>query len=143
MISEKYKEIWLNKPNYLELLKKRMGARNQNLTTLIYAESDTRALVKSLFLLRELCLSEEIDLDTLKKVTTIFLVNDQSRALRYYRMEELAHYLREVIEGLNHVDSIRAYKSLIEEVLFYIGRLNFWIDKEIPWSFLSSVFMER
>lgn len=143
MISDKYKEIWLNKPKDLESLKKRMGARNQNLTTLIYAESDTRALVKSLFLLRELCLSEEIDLDTLKKVTTIFLVNDQSRALRYYRMEELAHYLREVIEDLNHVDSIRAYKSLIEEVLFYMGRLNFWIDKEIPWSFLSSVFMER
>ena len=143
MISEKYKEIWLNKPNYLELLKKRMGARNQNLTTLMYAESDTRALVKSLFHLRELCLSEEIDLDTLKKVTTIFLVNDQSRALRYYRMEELAHYLSEVIEDLNHVDSIRAYKSLIEGVLLYMGRLNFWIDEEIPWFSLTSVFLKR
>jgi len=143
MIKGRYKEIWLNRPKDIEALKMRMGTKNQNLTTLIYAEGDTRAFVKYLSSLRELCISEEIDLNTIKKITEIFLRSDQSRAIRYYRMEGFAQFLKEAMEVLQKVSSIQDYKSLIEEVLIYVGRVNFWIDEQIPWSELSSYFLER
>lgn len=134
----RYHEIWNNKPEDIEALKKRMGAKSQNLTPLIYAESDTRALVKCLSYLREISLTEDLDLNTLKTVTNIFLINDQSRALRYYRMEGYARFLEKSVEILKKSNSIREYIEVIEETLIYIGRINFWIDEQIPWASLAS-----
>ena len=39
MITGRYKKIWFKKPDDIEAVKRRQGAKNQNLTTLIYAEA--------------------------------------------------------------------------------------------------------
>jgi hypothetical protein len=137
-VKGKYREIWNNKPQDIEALKKRMGAKNQNLTPLIYAESDTRALVKCLSYMREVSLTEDLDLNTLKTITSIFLINDQSRALRYYRMEGYARFLEQRVETLKRSNSISEYIDVIGEILIYVGRINFWIDEQIPWPSLVS-----
>jgi len=140
MITGRYKKIWFKKPDDIEAVKRRQGAKNQNLTTLIYAEGDTRALVRFLSYLRELCLSEELDLDTVKKISMIFIESEQSRVLRYYNMKDLGQFLKETLEDLKHIASLQEYTDLIEEVLIYIGRMSFWIDEQIPWSYLASVY---
>ncbi len=137
-----YHDIWNNRPGDVKALKKRRGAKNQKLTPLIYAESDTRALVKCLSYLREVSKTEDLDLNTLKKITLAFLQNDQSRAIRYYRMEGYARFLGQTAEALKNAGSIAAYRETIEEALIYVGRINFWIDEEIPWASLASAFSD-
>jgi hypothetical protein len=139
-VTASYHDIWNNRPEDVEALKKRIGAKNQKLTPLVYAESDTRALVKCLSYLREVSKTEDLDLNTLKKITRVFFQNDQSRAIRYYRMEGYARFLEKSSEALKNADSISAYREIIEEALIYVGRINFWIDEEIPWASLASAF---
>jgi hypothetical protein len=139
-MTARYQELWSNRPEDIEALKKRAGAKNQGLTPLIYAESDTRALVKCLSYLREVSMTEELDLNTLKKITNIFLQNDQSRAIRYYQMEGYARFLEKSRQALNEAKSTLQYRHVIEEALIYVGRINFWIDEEIPWASLASTF---
>jgi hypothetical protein len=139
-VTVRHQEPWNNRPEDIEALKKRTGAKNQRLTPLIYAESDTRALVKCLSYLREISMTEDLDLNTLKIITSIFLQNDQSRAIRYYRMEGYAQFLEKSRAAVNEANSILEYRQVIEEALIYSGRINFWIDREIPWASLASTF---
>ena len=139
-MTARHQEPWNNRPEDIEALTKRTGAKNQRLTPLIYAESDTRALVKCLSYLREISMTEDLDLNTLKVITSIFLQNDQSRAIRYYQMEGYAQFLEKSRAAVNEANSILEYRQVIEEVLIYAGRLNFWIDREIPWASLASTF---
>ncbi len=139
-MTTRHQEVWNSRPEDIDALEKRVGAKSQRLTPLIYAESDTRALVKCLSYLREVSMTEDLDLNTLKIVTNIFLQNDQSRAIRYYQMEGYARFMEKSRGALHKANSILEYRQVIEEVLVYVGRINFWIDEEIPWASLASAF---
>ena len=111
---------------------------NQSLTTVMYADTDTQSIAKYLYNLREVSKLSKIDLETLKKTTLVQLQFDQSRSTRYYQLGTATKVLTKTIRALPKVRSMKDYQALIGELLLYIGRLNFWIDLEIPWAKLAS-----
>ncbi len=139
-IRKERERIWLRKPEDIGSLKRRIGARKQNFTTVMYADTDTQAMVKYLYNLRDASKIKGVDLPTLKRITEIMLGLDQRRAVIYYHLQKTAQLLEMTMDALKRVRTVKGYQSLIGEVLLYIGKLNYWIDLEIPWSRLAKAF---
>jgi hypothetical protein len=142
-IRKEREKIWLRRSEDIPTLKKRIGSMKQNFTTVMYADTDTQSMVKYLYHLRETSKLKGVNLDTLKKVAINQLQFDQGRATRYYRLHKTAELLGQAIEALKTVRSVSAYRALIGELLLYLGKLNYWIDLEIPWAKLAKAFRPR
>jgi len=140
MTRKERENIWLRRSEDIATLKRRIGSMKQNFTTVMYADNDTQAMVKYLYNLREVSKMKKADLATLKQAAALMLEFDKRRAIVYYRLNRTAKLLGEAIEALKKVRTVKGYQALIGEVLLYIGRLNYWIDLEIPWSKLAKAF---
>lgn len=140
MIKTEREKIWLHRPEDIKTLKKRVGPMKQKFTTIIYADNDTQSVVKYLYNLREVSKLAGIDLETLKKVTLMQLQFDQKRATIYYHLGNTAKIFTRTVEAIQEVRSTEDYRDLIGEMLLYIGKLNYWIDLEIPWNKLAITF---
>ena len=140
LIKKEREKIWLSRPEDIRTLKRRLGAAKQNLTTLIYADNDTQSMEKYLYHLRQASKLDGMDLDTLRMLAIKQLEFDHRRADIYYQLNNFAKVLLQAIEALKGIRSVEDYRRLVEELIFYIGKLNFWIDLEIPWNKLSLIF---
>jgi hypothetical protein len=139
-IRKERERIWLHRSEDIGTLRKRIGSMKQNFTTIMYADTDTQSLVKYLYNLRETSKMKGVHLGTLKQAAILFLEFDRRRATVYYRLNITAKLLEKVIDAIKGVKSIKTYQTLIGELLLYIGKLNYWIDLEIPWSKLAKAF---
>ncbi len=143
MIRKEREKIWLRQSEDIATMKRRIGSMKQNFTTVMYGDTDTQAMVKYLYNLREASKMKRADLTTLKQATALMLEFDRRRAIVYYRLNRTAKLLGEAIEALKKVRTLKGYQALIGEVLLYIGRLNYWIDLEIPWAKLAKAFRAK
>jgi hypothetical protein len=139
-VARERERIWWTIPSDILRLRGRKGARQQNFTVTMYADGDTRAVGRYLYHLRESSLSDDIDLHTLMQVTLIFLRFDQRRLLRYFELHDAAAVFSRVLHVLPTVHTTSEYRQLIEELLLYVNRLNYWIDLQIPWHKLVTTF---
>ncbi len=142
-IRKERERIWLHRSEDIGTMKKRIGSMKQNFTTVMYADTDTQSMVKYLYNLRETSKIKGAHLGTLKQAAILFLEFDRRRATVYYRLNITAKLLDKFIEALKQVKSAKTYQTLIGEFLLYIGKINYWIDLEIPWNRLAKAFKER
>jgi hypothetical protein len=141
-IKKERKRIWFNEPADLESLKKRLGVKNQSLTVVIFAYRDMAAIVKYLYVFREISRGEGFDLETVKRVTIELLKIDCARfGTTFYRLKEMERIFAEAIEALTDASTPGEYLALIEELIIYTGRFEQWIDREIPWNKFADIFM--
>ncbi len=79
----------------------------------------------------------------MKKATLLMLGFDQRQASVYYRLDGTTKLLKGAIAALKKVRTRKGYQPLVSELLLYLGRLNCWIDLEIPWSRLAKAFRAK
>ena len=148
MSAEKYQEaiaaitagrekIWLEPPAGLDAIKGRLGAKGQNLTTLIFADKDTHSIMKYLHTLRDAA-AEGVDLDALKNLAVRQFKYDQRRFVNYYRANDIASVFEAAAEGAQAAGDVEEFRALTGELLLYDMRLNYWVDINIPWSELAA-----
>jgi hypothetical protein len=134
------KSILLEKPADMKLLKARLGARGQNLSVLIYAAADTGALVECLSSIRATALEESSDLPTLISLTRKAASFWGSRFKRYYHLETLHNLVNEAIAVLDEVKTKEEFITLVQALASYVGKMNYWVDLEIPWGEITKGF---
>lgn len=135
--------IWMDRPNDINLLKLRIGAHEQNLSIIIYAATDTAALVDYLASIRNTIINKKVDLETLANAVRISIEFWGSRYKRYFSMEVAPTLMAEAAQACKELKTIEELNTLVEAVKTYVCRLNYWIDLEIPWDYLTSVYEGR
>ena len=125
-------KIWLDQPADLDSIKGRLGAKDQSLTTLIFADKDTHSIMKYLHALRDAA-AEGVDLDALKNLAVKQIKYDQVRFENYYRSPEIAGVFEAAAEGVQAAAGPEEFRAITGELLLYGMRLNYWVDINIPW----------
>lgn len=131
--------IWLDPPEELPAVATREAQGNQRLSIWLYAESDTRMFTEVMYVLRCCAMEESSDLETMKKCIGRLLEFIGSVLDRYYYQKEAAALSLETAQGLAAASDRASFLRLLEEYMLYFGKLNYWIDQQIPWGRLGAL----
>lgn len=143
-IQKETKKIWINKPEDINLMLVRKGPRGYNFTVCDYAAGATNAIVYFFHCIRITLKKEEtVDLKTLIALTCNLLNIEASRYRRYYNMRTSPELIEKVVDILrNKVKSVDEFSEILDTLTIYIGKLNYWLDLEVPWHELSVEYLK-
>jgi hypothetical protein len=139
-LTEERDRIWMTEPEDVKKIKSIQGAYYQYAPFLHHAESETREAVDYLWYMRTLARDPRLDIQNLKPVLSAMLEGKADKWIRWYKMEKTPVLMRLAISALADVQSREEMVALIDGVSHYVGRFNFWLDSNIPWTAVSSVY---
>lgn len=142
-LEKESKNIWMNRPRDIKLLKGRKGAKNRNLNIILYAETDVSALTEGMHILRATTLENNCDIKTIGNLGRIYLESYASRYARYFHMETLSELVSEAAKAFEEVNNIGELRSLIEATETFVGKMWSWIDREIPYELLKNAYISK
>jgi hypothetical protein len=134
--------IWLEEPPDMERLRGRKGARNQGASAVLYAATKLATLITFLNHVRGVARQGGVDLETMKAVTEPFLEFHAGLYGGFYQLTDTAEVVRWAEEALSEVKTLEDYATLMGELALYVGRVDYWVDLEIPWAKFGQVFEE-
>jgi hypothetical protein len=134
--------IWLEEPSDIGRLRTRKGARNQGASAVFYAAIKLATLITFLNHMRGIARQREVDLETMKTVTEPFLGFHAGLYGGFYQLTDTAEVVRWAQEALSEVTTLEDYAALVGELALYVGRVDYWVDLEIPWARFGQVFEE-
>jgi hypothetical protein len=132
--------IWLEEPADVGRLRTRKGARNQGASALLYAAMKLGQLVVFLNQLREVARQGGVDLETMQRITGPLLEFYAKQYGGFYQLIDTAAIVRQGGTALRDARTLDEYATLIGELSLYIGRMDYWVDLEIPWAQFGEVF---
>jgi hypothetical protein len=133
LVKKARKRIWEKEPSEVRNLLKVVGTYDQNCMVVLYAESETRQLVDFFHCLRGTVNRDEADLDSAMAILRSVLDLSSAKFDSWYHLNDTASLFREVASPFRKIRDKNECNVVLEELLLYIGRLNFWIDVRIPW----------
>jgi hypothetical protein len=134
------KAIWLEEPPDIERLRSRKGTRNQGASAVLYAATKLATLITFLNHMRGVARQGGVDLETMKKVTEPYLEFHAGRYGGFYQLTDTAEVVRWAKEALSEINTLEDYATLVGELAVYLGRVDYWVDLEIPWAQFGQVF---
>ena len=137
------KAIWLEEPPDIERLRSRKGARNQGASAVLYAATKLATLITFLNHMRGVAKQEGVDLETMKAVTKPLLEFHAGIYGGFYQLTDTAEVVRWTKGALSEVKTLEDYATLMGELALYVGRVDYWVDLEIPWAKFGQVFEEQ
>lgn len=144
MIRTNRRRVWSihEKPEEVKRLLRKKTVFDQNCSILMYAESETRVLVDILWIIRNSAKEKYVDLGCLSKMAAGFLKFFARRFRNEYQeaLEITVSTLEECESAIMQAKSVEIIQSIVEELLLYIGQLNFIIDQEIPWKDIADTY---
>jgi len=136
------KVIWLEEPPDIGRLRSRKGARNQGASAVLYAATKLATLITFLNHVRRVAKQGGVDPETMKMVTEPFLEFHADLYGGFYQLTDTAEVVRWAKEALSEVKTLEDYATLMGELALYLGRVDYWVDLEIPWAKFGQVFEE-
>jgi hypothetical protein len=79
----------------------------------------------------------------MKTVTEPFLEFHAGLYGGFYQLTDTAEVVRWAKQALSEVETLEDYATLIGELTLYVGRVDYWVDLEIPWAKFGQVFEEQ
>jgi len=137
---EERDRIWMTEPEDAKKIKSIQGAYYQFAPFLLYAESETRECVDYLWNFRNLVRDPKQNVENLKPVLERMLEFKADKWIRWYKMEKIPALMRQAASAVHDVQNREEMLALVDGLLHYIGRFNFWLDSNIPWLAISSVY---
>ena len=135
--------IWLHEPADIGRLRTRKGARNQGASALLYAAMKLGQLVVFLNHLREVAKQGGVDLETMRRITEPLLEFYAKQYNGFYQLIDTAAIVRQGESALRGVRTLDEYAALVGELSLYVGRMDYWVDLEIPWPQFGEVFEQK
>jgi cucumopine synthase-like protein len=132
--------IWLNEPADIVRLRTTKAARNQGASAVLYAAMKLGQLVTFLNHLRGVARKGGVDLGTMKAVTDPLLDFYAGNYCGFYRMTDTAEIVRLAKVALQGVKTLDEYVELTGELSLYVGRMDYWVDLQIPWAKFGEVY---
>jgi len=139
LVRESRKRIWNTEPHEVKKLLK-IRSYGQNCMVVLYAESETRQLVDFLYCLKVATKREKVELESIKEITKVLLEFYASKFNGWYQMSDTANLFKEIISAIDEITDKVNFNMLLEELLLYVGRLNFWIEVKIPWYAIIGIY---
>ncbi len=89
---------------------------------------------------RAALLDPKSDLETMKLIVKNFMAAAAPVTFMWGGMPETGKFLENVAKAIGTINSREELQVLMEELIFYVGRLNYWLDAAIPWYPLVETF---
>jgi hypothetical protein len=105
----------------------------------LFAWEETIASRNVLFVIRKTLLEGGIDLRTVKRLTHE-LLKMYIPFLRWANLPETEGLFQEISDHVMSIDSSKELVTLLEDLILYVGRLNYWIEPLMPWNELIKTF---
>ena len=134
--------IWLNEPADIARLREKKGTRGQGASAVLYAHMKLGQLAVMLNHLRGEARQGRVDLPTMKTVTASLLEFYAAQYVGFYQLIDTAQVVRQAKEALTEIKTLQDYGALVSELALYIGRVDYWVDFQIPWAKFGEVFEE-
>jgi hypothetical protein len=131
------KKEWMDRPDEIKQLEARKGAWNQTLAVHLHCHSETLELVELLWLVRLSIKKGRLSLEAAKSFLGPALMEKGDKMNRYYKIKELPDLLNQVGAVLPRASSMEEFIKVLDPLLLYIGRYNYWLDADIDWKTLS------
>jgi len=105
----------------------------------LYAWEETIASRNVLFVIRQSLKDENLDFRSVS-VLTQRLICMYIPFLKWANLTEAESVFSEVYSGMKEIKSIDELVGLLEELILYTGRLNYWIEPLMPWNEMIGTF---
>ena len=128
-----YGEIATEEPAEIRTLLGKTGVMRP-VGALVYAEAETRKLHELLWLLRGALLTD----GQLPSVTPAIIRHFVRRLAGWYGLHDAGRVVSSTLQRLEDgpgTDSL----PILDGLILYVGRLNFWLDARIPWDEFNEV----
>jgi len=141
-LGKAFDQIWLSEPVEVRRIKEDKniaGAFRQKGSILLYTTHESGEIVLYLYYLRSMAKTEEVDIKALGVVTANIVESKANQWRRYYSMDETPSLMEEAAVALKIVEKKEDLLDIIDGLMLYLGRFNFWLDSTIPWASVCSV----
>ena len=135
--------IWYEEPQELVRLTDRKATREQAASTVLYATTKLATLITFLNHVRGVAQGGEVDLATMKAVTTPYLEFHAGVYGNFYKLAGTAEVVRWANDALAEVETLEDYVTLVGELAIYLNRVDYWVDLKIPWATFGRVFEQE
>ena len=141
MLKEKLDQCWLTEPEDVTKLRKGgvQGAYKHISCAILYSEGETREMVDYLWYIMKLVEQNKLDLSAGKVAVCTMVDLKQDKWTRWYGMEKLPPIMKEAVLGMQSAETKQEFLDIVEILQILIGKINFWLDRTIPWMTVSSV----
>jgi hypothetical protein len=123
--------LFARPPEEIQALMQRQGAL-QPAGGLLYSEADTRNFHEVLFVIHQTVSAGTDAPAGLQRLITSLMAYYAGRFRGWYGLEEAARRVEAAAAGLDYGDKA-AFLAGLEELMAVAGRINFWIDAQMPW----------
>ena len=125
--------LWAKEPREVAVaMTTNKGTDGNVFFSALYVSEDTRNLNHVFYTLRETIRKGHVELRTMKSVLRGML-DYFVPWMRWLKLDETEALLAQVHEGLEGIQSLDEFLSLIEELTLYFAQLNSWADAKMPW----------
>ncbi len=131
-LRQQRERLYQEMPAEVSALERRRGVM-QPAGPLLYAEAESRLLHEQLSLLVLAVEAEQLDLERAIPSLRFLLDRAAVRLGGWYLLHDAADLVARVSVSIESLDSA-ARLALLRELVYYVGRLNYWLDLTIPWN---------
>lgn len=137
-------KIWRVEPEEIRKCLDVDATYYQHLMTGDFVECETRQMVDELYIIRISANRNDVNLGSLKAIMSVllsFYETKWDKGEDWFKKGSLTNkVLHESKAIVDKVESKDEFKDLVEAILLFIGKVNFWIDARIPWAELTGTY---
>lgn len=127
------RDIWLETPGEITDLIQRPGVMRP-VGPLLYAETDTHAFHEYLSASLRLLPDRDEALGLFKTLFLSHLAEFHTKLDGWYLLPNSASVISEYAKRLDAAQGPHAFQGLLENLMLFVGRLNYWFDALVPWN---------
>lgn len=142
-LKKELEDIWLAEPPELGQLRRAGGAFYRPGPVILYAESETREILDYLWYFRLAAKQGVAPLAVLQRVASFVVGQKADKLEAWYKLKHTAAIVRDGLSEMEAADDQEDYVAVIDALLVYLSRFNYWLDSVIPWAAVSGVFDEH
>jgi len=132
-VRKKREAIWVNEPKEVNAsFLTAKGSGDSTFFPCLYGNFEARACHHALYTFRQTLRGGDADFPTIKLLTRNYLTN-YLPYLNWPKLHDSEKFIKAVAEDLSAIESENEFIQLLEELILYVGRLNYWIDQNMPW----------
>ena len=105
----------------------------------LYAREETTASHKVFYILRQTLMQDEVDFKTVRRLAQNFTAMFVP-FIKWANLPVAEKLFREVAADMGTIDTPEEMIQLLEEMIRFTGRLNYWIEPQMPWNEIIDTF---
>lgn len=135
--------MWTSPPRDVERALSRTGHNDYHFSPTFMIAEELRVLADEFWFIREAIRGKNLDAATAGKLINALLTPRVKRLESWYLMRDAPQVFAEASELCLQTKSLQDLQAMLEAIVVYIGRLQWWFDLAIPWDDLSGLFEQR